>query len=99
MTSDWSQQCGRRGTPTHTWTLTVAADLKSCNFGLHSTGIERRTEMHGADLCRQLCPSLCFALDDDDNMYKYNANAYLYAGPKTKLTLRRRSDHGTMPKV
>jgi len=30
---DWNR---RRGRPAHTWTLTVEADLKSCNMGLHS---------------------------------------------------------------
>jgi len=30
-------------------------------------GIERRTEMHGADLCRQLYPSLESALGDDES--------------------------------
>jgi len=28
-------------------------------------GIERRTEMHGTALCRQLCPSLGSILDDN----------------------------------
>jgi len=30
-------------------------------------GIEHRTKMLEADLCRQLCPSLGSALDDDDD--------------------------------
>jgi len=55
----------RRGRPALTRTRTVVSDLKPCNIAFTLPGIGRRTEMRGTDLCRQLCPSLGSALDDD----------------------------------
>jgi len=50
---DWKR---RRGHPPHTWTHTVEADLKSSNIASTQPGIWHRTNMHGANFCRQLCP-------------------------------------------
>jgi len=48
----------QRGRPTHTWTRTVEADLKPCNYGLHSAWHRAQGRNAWSRLVQTAMPSL-----------------------------------------